>query len=280
MVVKAPGSAVEANLSWLDYSTPIRLSRDGKKVLFTEESGALGSNYGVALRGTDGSPVVKLGEGTAYDLSADGRFALGAIRGTTHDDLMVYPTGAGEPRRLDAGPIGRYTAARFFPDSSRIVVCGNGPATRDGCFLQDVSGGPPRPISVERAFNAWPSPDGTSLLIRLLRQSTPGSSEPSYVLYQISGGARPVTGIDDGGDNVVGWDRDGQSVIVSVWDRGTFSVFRVDVVTGKRDLARTMKSTAPGTTRLRGFSMADDPNVYAYEISRQLSRMFLIRGAR
>jgi hypothetical protein len=70
MMVRPPGARDEANLSWLDASQPRTLSSDGRLLLFTEYSGAVGNKYGVCLRKTDGSPVVRLGEGYALDLSA------------------------------------------------------------------------------------------------------------------------------------------------------------------------------------------------------------------
>jgi len=54
LFVLAPGEKEERELSWLDLSEPMALSADGKTLLFTEESGSVGENYAVCLRGTDG----------------------------------------------------------------------------------------------------------------------------------------------------------------------------------------------------------------------------------
>ena len=282
MIVKAPGAAAEANLSWLDFSTPVRLTKDGRSLLFTEESGALGSNYAVCLRGTDGSPVVKLGEGTAKDLSPDGRLALGVIPRSDRDDLMLYPTGAGEARQLDAGPIERYTSGRWFSDGGRILVCGNASGVANRCYEQDTKGGPPRAITPERTDDAWPSPDGMSLLVHHIRQGTTTESEAAFALYPTGGGAlRPIPWLRDNADTVVGWNPDGRSLLVSFQEGTTLNLSRVDLATGKRELLRTLKAgSAAGTIRIRSVVVADDPNVYGYEVARQLSRMFLIRGAR
>jgi eukaryotic-like serine/threonine-protein kinase len=283
MMVKAPGAAAEANLSWLDFSSPVRLTKDGKKLLFTEESGALGANYAVALRGTDGSPVVKLGEGTAFDLSPDGRFALGLVPHTNRDDLMLYPTGAGEARRLEPGPIERYTAAHWYADGARIVVCGNGPSSPNRCFDQDLKSGAPRPLAIDAADDAWPSPDGMNLLVRLNQRERPNGIESAWVVYSIRDAAapHPVPSIRNGVDGVVGWDADNKSALVVHQDGTTLNLSRVDLSTGKRDVVRAVRvAAAAGTTRLRAMVIADDPEVYGYEVARQLSRLFLIRGAR
>jgi len=282
MIVKAPGAAAEANLSWLDFSAPVKLTKDGRKLLFTEESGALGSNYAVCLRGTDGSPVVKLGEGTATDLSPDGRFALGIVSRSARDELMVYPTGAGEATRLDSGPIERYTNAHWFPDGNRIAVCGNGSAAPNRCFEQDITGGPPRALTPEHTDEAWPSPDGASLLVRHTRQAPTTEGGGTFSLHPTTGGGapRPIPSLRDNTDTVVGWNPDGASLLVSSVEGTTLSLSRVDLTTGKRTVLRTLKpASAAGTTQVRSFVVADDPDVYAYEIQRQISRMFLIRGA-
>lgn len=60
-IVHAPGAAEERDLSWLNTSHARGLSQDGEKLLFAET--AVGTNYAVCMRKTDGSPVTRLGEG-------------------------------------------------------------------------------------------------------------------------------------------------------------------------------------------------------------------------
>jgi hypothetical protein len=59
-------------------------------------------------------------------------------------------------------------------------------------------------------------------------------------------------------------------------------VERVRVDTGRRELVRTITPpNAEGATAVYGFvAAADDLNVYAYAVDRQLSRLFLIQGGR
>jgi hypothetical protein len=120
------------NLSWLDRSQPRIVSPDGRLLLFTEYSAVVGNKYAVCLRKADGSPVVRLGEGYAADLSADGTRALAFVPGE-RDELVIYPTGAGEARRVDA-VLERYESARWFADGARLLICGNGPGRRSRCY--------------------------------------------------------------------------------------------------------------------------------------------------
>jgi Tol biopolymer transport system component len=193
----------------------------------------------------------------------------------------LYPTGAGDARRLDPGSIERYTTARWFPDGTRVVVCGSRPGTRNRCFEQDIKGGAGRPIATEGALDAFPAPDGTSLLVYQPRTGTDSENESAYALQPMNGATpRPIPWIRDGVDSVVGWSPDGKSVLVSFSEGTAFSLVRVDMTTGRRDIVRTLNAGVTGSLRLRLVTVGDDPDVYAYQVAKQLSRMYLIRGAR
>ena len=76
MVARTPGESKERELTWLGLSQVADLSEDGSKVLFTEHPEGAGEGGATYLRGTDGSPAVRLGDGVAQGLSPDGRWAL------------------------------------------------------------------------------------------------------------------------------------------------------------------------------------------------------------
>ena len=95
---RTPGSAAERDLSWLDATNLADLSPDRKRALFYELGVGGGPKGSVYLRGTDGSPAVRLGDGTAQALSPDGRWAIAR---TTAPHLDLIPTGAGTSRRLE-----------------------------------------------------------------------------------------------------------------------------------------------------------------------------------
>jgi hypothetical protein len=71
------------------------------------------------------------------------------------------------------------------------------------CYEQDVAGGPPRAITPEQTDQAWPSPDGASLLVHHSAAANV-KNEPIYALYPSGGGApRPVPWLRNGIDTVV-----------------------------------------------------------------------------
>ena len=151
LMAMAPGANTERDLSWLDGSLSAALSRDGQSLLFSESSGAFGNNYAVCLRKTDGSPVIRLGEGGVGDLSPDGRWALAFVP-TSPDRLVLYPTGPGDPRASRAAAF-RATARRAGSPTESASSCA---APRPGMpraatrrTSRAASRGPSRPRELE-----------------------------------------------------------------------------------------------------------------------------------
>src|SRR5438128_851834 len=84
------------DLTWLDWTLARAITADGSQILFDETGiggGPLGSVY---TRGTDGSPAVRLGDGTAFSFSPDGAWALTSV-GLGPSRVELVPCGAGEP---------------------------------------------------------------------------------------------------------------------------------------------------------------------------------------
>jgi WD40 repeat protein len=271
LMAMAPGASMERDLSWLDGSLVVALSADGRSLLFTEYNGVFGSNYAVGLRKTDGSPVVRLGEGWAGDLSPDGRWAL-AVVPTSPDRLMLYPAGPGEPRRLESGDIREYSSARWFPDGKRILVCGTEAKQTSRCYAQDVSGGKPRPVTSEGSRNGIVSPDGTLILVQ--------GSRDEYQLYPSAGGEpRPVSSLAPD-DVVARWTADGRGLLAYHWSVPA-RLERVDLATGRRDFVhRLAPPDLAGVVRIINVTVASDENVYAYSATQRRSDLFQVEGAR
>ena len=136
-----PGDARERDLSWLDYSFVGDISADGHTLLFDEEGEAGGANYTVYLR-KSGSPVVKLGEGASLSLSADTQWALAALS-APNPTLMLLPTGAGQPRRLEIPGVTPSQSGAWLPDNKSILLAGNEPGRGVRLYVQSIDGGKP-----------------------------------------------------------------------------------------------------------------------------------------
>src|SRR5262249_28727595 len=128
LVGLAPGAKSEIDLSWHDWTVPRDLSDDGKFVSFDETGEAGGETGAFYIRPTDGSPAVRLGEGTNPTLSPDGKRVLALILGSDGKrHLAEFPTGAGQPRTIDTGDV-QVHEAYFFPDAHQVLEDGNGSA--------------------------------------------------------------------------------------------------------------------------------------------------------
>jgi Tol biopolymer transport system component len=272
MPVLVPGQDRERDLSWLDLSSPTALSSDGKTLLFSESSGSVGVNYAVCLRQTDGSPVVRLGEGFGSDLSRDGKWAL-AVVPTSPQQLVVYPTGSGEPRRLERAGLLSYETAQFFPDGRRVLACGHEEGHAVRCYVQEIAGGKPRAVTPEGTSQGFVSPDGRHILVR--------GSSGGLLLFSADGAeARSVAGAT-AEDSVIRWSGDGRSVLVHRTWEVPARVEQLDLSTGKRELLRMLGPTdLTGVLQVGFVALSDDGKSHAYDCRRMISHLFLVNGAR
>jgi hypothetical protein len=274
VVAKDPASGRERDLAWLDLSGFPRISEDGKVLVFTEFSSATGSNYAVCLRKTDGSPVVMLGQGSGGGLSPDGKWVMGLVP-TTPPKLMLYPTGAGEARLMPRGNLENYDyfGGGWFPDSKRLMVCGNEPGHATRCYTQELSGGALQPLTPEGTTAGWVSPDGKLLLGR--------TGAGAFLLYPMgSGEPRPVSYLGSQ-DQVIRWTADGRSLLVYRLNEMPVRVERVDLTSGRRTVVRELApADRSGVIGIDFVSMSGDEKWYAYSYSRDVSQLFTVTGVK
>jgi len=272
VVAKDPASGQERDLSWLDNSSGPGISEDGRTIVFTEYSSATGSTYAVCLRKTDGSPAVVLGEGTSVGLSPDGRWAVANVF-STPPKLMLYPTGAGEPRRMERGSLENYAGADWFPDNKRLLVCGNEPGRATRCYLQELAGGAPQPVTPEDTTKGWVSPDGKLILGRK------GAGE--FFLYPVGNGEpRPVPHLGRE-DVVIRWGADGRSLLVFRENELPVRVEKVELESGRRMLVRELApADRSGVTGINNVSMSRDGKWHAYSYGRDVFQLFTVEGVR
>jgi Tol biopolymer transport system component len=267
----APGETKERELSWLEWSLLDDLSRDGKTIVFSEQGEAAGANYTVCLRKTDGSSVVRLGEGVPAGLSPDGKWIISRLP-KPGAPIVLLPTGPGEPKELSNS--GFTGGATWFPDGKRVLLvareAGRG-LTR--LYVQSLDGGKPRPISPEGvAGRIVISPDG-----RLVAAVGP---DRKIALYPVEGGEpRPVPGVAEG-EVPLQWSADGRSLYIGK-GREFFSahVFRLDLETGKRvPWKELLPEDSAGVVAVINVRVTPDGRSYAYTYQRELSDLYVGEG--
>ena len=82
MFARVPGQPDDRDLTAYDRCDPADLSDDGRTLLFTALGAVGGSTGAVYIRGTDGSPAKRLGDGQALALSPDGKSVLARVEGS------------------------------------------------------------------------------------------------------------------------------------------------------------------------------------------------------
>jgi serine/threonine protein kinase len=270
LLVRGPGENSERDLSWLGNSLYPILSRDGTLILFTDESESTGGTYGVCLRKTDGSPVVRLGEGRATDLSPDSSSAV-AWMPTSPARMKIYPTGPGEVRQLVLGNLESWESSVWFSDGRSLLVCGHEPGRASRCYEQPVSGGPPRPVTPEGTSLGFPSPDGKLVAAR---------TAAGWSLYPLAGGPPVATNLTQE-VRVIRWSPDGRALWIRRGPEVPAIIERFEVQTGRREPIETIgPANRAGLLGIFFISLADDPHVYVYNYWNEASQLFAIDGAR
>jgi Tol biopolymer transport system component len=253
---RTPANAEDTDNSWLDESLYPFLSQDAKVIAFTEQGRVGGNNYVSCLRKLDGSDVVRLGEGLTWDVSADGKKVVSMV--SSPPQIVVYPTGAGEPLRLERGGIENYGVdGHFMAGADSVFFYANEPGRAPRYFVQGVAGGMPRAVTPEGTSNGMISPDHHFVLAK--------SAEGRFMVYPLAGGEpRAVPGLG-AADHLCGISADGRAVFAQVMGPVPASVDRIDLTTGKR---QPFKSIAPpdrvGLLGVFVTSITDDERSYAY----------------
>jgi len=270
---QVPGQTKERDLSWLDWSRPAGLSRDGKRILFFESGEGGGPDYSIYVRETDGSPAARLGSGTALAFSPDGKWAVAILQKLTDPHLVVYPTGAGQPRPLPLPGLRYVGPTRFLPDSRRLLLGAQEEGHGDRVYLTDIEGAKPRAITPENfRFPAGPiSADGKQFIAR-------GPDQKIY-RYPIEGGQpAPIPGFEPD-DLPVGWTADDRAIFVHRAEGPTARIDRLDLATGRRELWRELfPADGAGVVRVSSVFVSPDGSFYAYAYSRVLSNLYLVEG--
>jgi hypothetical protein len=268
-----PGEKEERELGWHDFSFVEDVSADGRTVLFTETQGGGAPNGAVYVRGTDGSPAVRLGDGRAEGLSPDGSRALARTRSAQAPRFVLLPTHAGSPRVLPPPPVESIVEADWI-DDRRIVFSGRQKGKPQRVYVQDVEDGSIRPLTPEGVLllpNS-PTPDG-----RFVTAFAGGKP----VLYPVEGGEpSPIAHLTEE-DTPLQWSADGRHLFVSRGGPAKVEIQRVDVTSGARKPWRVLSPPDPaGVERLTPIVLTPDGSAHCYTYARTLSDLFVVEGLR
>jgi len=259
------------DLTWLDWSLVRGITPDGSRILFDETGVGAGELGSVYIRGTDGSPAIRLSDGNAFSLSPDGEWALASI-GLDRARLELVPCGAGEPRTIPTGDLG-IDHATWFPDGRAVCCLASEPGRARRLYRVDLEGGTPEPFSEEGVtyYDSLVSPDG-----RFAVAHGPGRR---LRIYPVDGGAsRPLGGAVEF-ERLVGWSADGKAIHVFTRGELPVKIWRIELETGARSLHREFSPL--DNTGVEGIAVArmtPDGKALAYSYYQRMSRMYTVEG--
>jgi Tol biopolymer transport system component len=261
----------ERELGWLDFPWPRALSLDGRMLLLDDIGETAGPTYSVYLRNMDGSPPVRLGEGSGRALSPDGRWALAIHYGPPHR-LVLIPTASGDALSLPSGQVETYQDASFLPDGRRIVFVGAERGHAQRIWVQELPGGLPSAVTPEGAAGVATSPDG--------RWVAAVTQDSTIMLFPLQGGEPRVVAklaLREGREAVSQWSADGRTLYLA--HEGTrLDVFSIDVQSGEKKPWRSFEVPDPAGVRVSKFIITRDARSCAYGYMRFLDELYLVEG--
>ncbi len=266
IMVRAPGAKEAQDFSWLDVSLTPALSHDGRLLALSDEGKTGGPNYTVLLRKTDALSFVRLGEGAVASFSPDDRWIAATVP-STPQKLMLYPTGTGESRRVDHGQLESYDSADWFPAGKRLLVSGTEPGKAPRCYVMPIDGSSITPVTPAGTAGGRVSPDGKWIVAQVIGGG--------WSLYPVNGGAARALPSITSDDGMIRWSPSGKALWVYSRQRSTVHVDSIDVSSGRRTRLETIGLLdRRGILSVHGVSLADDPQVYAYDVWPYVSHLF------
>ena len=274
LMVRAPGEREERDLAWFEGSILPVLSVDGRWLLFTEGEEGGGERASVYLRGTDGSPAVRLGDGVALAISPDGRWAL-ARSATEANRLFLLPTGAGEPRALPPLPM-TVLDVLWLPGGKQLLFGGSEPGKGLRVYLLNIGAKTAHPLTPTEAMALLlaSSPDGS-------RFATWSFVEGAKI-YSLAGGEPSIPpGVSPMGEWPIQWRADGRALYLgrrTLNDR--YLIDEVDLATGRRARWKELRAADPAGARIGFFRMTSNGEAYVYSSRNLVSTLYLTEGLR
>ena len=273
MEAVGPGAPDGRDLTWYDWTIAKDISRDRKSVLFEESSAPAGVNYAVCLRKFDGSPPVRLGEGSAGGLSPDDKWALSVFTGSPQR-VTLLPLGTGQPTNVATTGFERVEngGARFLPDGKHLLLDAAEPGHAVRTYFQDLAGGARRALTPEGLTADFVAPDGHAVagLDGTQTRIYPLDGRPSFTIPNLNGSLSPIQ-----------WGADNASLFVYDDVQLPAAIFRVSIATGKLEPVRKLMPRDPaGVVYIAPIVMTSDATLYAYSSYRLLSILYVVTGIR
>jgi Tol biopolymer transport system component len=270
-----PGESRPRNLSHLDRSMAVDLAPSGGDLLFNEVGQS--DRRGTYLGRTDGSPPKRLADCFGWALSPDGKFVLGSPR--PDPQILLIPTGAGQPKLVDTPGLRPGGRMGFFPDGRRIWFMAEDAQHKRRVWVQDLSGGKPLAATPPGVGGITLSGDGRFFCAA---RAVDGDW---YLFSTEATETHKVVGLLPG-EEPTQWTADGKLLYVRTADElrpGESAViarvYRLDPRTGRRELWKEIPpANTSGAEAIGAIFFSADGKTCVYTRHRYTSELFLVEG--
>jgi dipeptidyl aminopeptidase/acylaminoacyl peptidase len=275
--VESP-SEKQRDLTWLDGSVVTDVSGDGGMLLINEQAAGGGTPlYAVYVRKTDGSPGIRIGDGSSPALSPDGTWAAAFLL-RSPPAILLLPTGVGQARTLNAGNLADYQAITWFPDGRRLLLAGSESGRRGRLWTLNLPDGGPKPASPEgfriASFGRPISPDGTQVA------AFDGSGRLWLLSLTEGQGSHPVDELE-ASTLPIGWSSDGRSLYVFKDGNLPATVYRFDFADRRKEqVAVLAPPDLAGVLPPATIVATPDGKSFFYTYVQNLSDLFLLENLR
>jgi Tol biopolymer transport system component len=138
--------------------------------------------------------------------------------------------------------------------------------------VQDLNGGEPVALTPEGIVASRVSPDQKYAIV---------AAAGRLSLFPIRGGEpKPIANLEPG-ESVIRWSADGHSLFLrKLVGPASLEIDRLDVVTGRRELWKELKTPDSVGVQIGQVVMTPDGKSYAYSFQRDTSTLYLAEGLR
>jgi serine/threonine protein kinase len=254
------------DLSWSGWTIIADVSHDGKQVLFDEQSEFAGTNYAVAIRGIDGSPPIKLGDGELAKFSPDGKSVGVAVPGQPNHFLLL-PTAAGEAKDIPVSGLDVLQRVGFLPDG-RVFMVGSEPGHGIRCFVRALEGGSMKAATGEGVLECRSSLDSRQLAVYQNGDLWVYDIETAKG-YAVPGAEHflPIRWLDN------------HTILAAPLGEIPSHVFQIDSATGKKTLFRELEpGDRAGVYQMTSLASSPDGKTIVYSYHQAIYDLYVVEG--
>jgi len=264
MTAQLAGDPAARDVSHFDSSHVDAIARDGRFILFTEGSSAVGSHYAAYTLDRETHKAVRLGAGRGLALSPDSKSAL-SIDPEDRAALTLTSLATGASRRISGGGF-EYQWAKFLPDGNSLLVGGAYPLEPLAIYKQFLNGG--TPVSVANApymDYVEISPDGSRIA------GVVGNQLQIFDMRNRQ--SQPF--LPDERAAPVAWSADGATLYVATLAGKPNRILKMNLRSGQCGIWKTFANSG---LRLTSVVIAPEAGAFAYSTEFFLSRLYVVDG--